>query len=281
MSAVLLLARLTVKEALRRRVATAALAVGGGFLLVFAIGLHFIHQDIAAHVRSHGVNAVMQAAARSLIVMAGLYAGTFLSMAAAIVFALDTLAGEIGSGVIETLCARPVRRVSILLGKWLGCLVLVASYTLLVLGGVVLSARFVAQATPPRILPGLALILLEGLLLTTLALACGTRLSPLASGIVVFGLYGLAFLGGWIEQIGSMVGNATARSVGIAVSLLMPSESLWQLASHLMQPPLVRDFGLTPFSVASVPSGAMVVWAAGYAAAALALAVRLLSTRDL
>jgi Cu-processing system permease protein len=281
MHPILVVTRLTLVEALRRRIATAALVVGSGFLLFFATGLYFIHQDIQAHVQTDRLNAAAQAGAMSFIVMAGLYAGTFLAMMASVVFALDTLAGEIGSGVIETLCTKPIRRVSILLGKWLGCGALVTGYTALLLGGVLVTARVIAGFTPPHIPQGLSLILLEGLLLMTLALAYGTRLSPLASGMVVFGLYGLAFIGGWIEQIGTMLGNATARSVGIVASLLMPSESLWQLASHLMQPPLIRDVGLTPFTVASVPSTAMVFWAIGYALVTLAIAIRLLSTRDL
>ncbi len=281
MPSIPLLARLTVTEALRRRIATAALFVGLAFLLVFGIGLHFIHRDIEAHVPAHGPNAAIRGAAISVIVMAGLYAATFLAMMASVVFALDTLAGEIGSGVIETLCTKPVRRISILLGKWLGCAALVLGYAVLLLGGVLLVARLVAGFTPPHLVQGLSLVLLEGLLMMSLALAFGTRLSPLASGMAVFGLYGLAFVGGWVEQIGTMMGNVTARSVGIVSSLVMPSESLWQLASYSMQPPLVRDVGITPFSVASVPSDAMVAWAIGYTLVTIVAAMRLLSRRDL
>jgi Cu-processing system permease protein len=281
MTGVWLLARLTLIEALRRRVFAAALCVGAAFLLVFGIGLHFIHRDIQAHALTHGPTAAIQAAALVVVVMAGLYAATFLAMMAAVVFALDTLAGEIGSGVIETLCTKPLRRSSILLGKWLGGAALTCGFTLLLLGGVLIIGRTIGGVTPPHVLQALAFILLEGALLMTVALACGTRLSPLASGMVVFGLYGLAFVGGWVEQIGAMAGNASARSVGIVASLMMPSDTLWRLASYLMQPPLMRDAGITPFTVASVPSPAMAYWALGYVAVALAVATRLLATRDL
>ncbi len=281
MITVLVLARLTLVEALRRRIAGAALSVGAAFLLCFATGLYFIHRDIQAHAHARGPELLTVTAAMSFLVTAALYAGTFLTMMASVVFALETLAGEIASGVIETLCTKPVRRVSILLGKWLGCAALVAGYGALLLGGVLLVARLVSGFTPPHVAQALPLILLEGLLLMTLALACGTRLSPLASGMVAFGLYSLAFLGGWVEQVGTILGNATARSVGIVASLLMPSESLWQRASHLMQPALVRDMGLTPFTVASVPSAAMVLWAVAYVLVTLIVALRLLATRDL
>src|SRR5262249_31710629 len=83
----------------------------------------------------------------------------------------------------------------------------------------------------------------------------------LANGIMVLGLYGLAFIGGWMEQIGTLLGNGTARYLGIAASLIVPSEALWLLAAHNMQPLVTRDLNLTPFSPASVPSPAMVAGA--------------------
>jgi ABC-type transport system involved in multi-copper enzyme maturation permease subunit len=213
--------------------------------------------------------------------MAALYAANFLIVMTSVLVTIDTLSGEIGTGVIEALCTKPVPRWAVATGKWLGCWAILALYATLLCGGVLAAARLVAGYTPPNAARGLPLLLLEGTVLMTLALAGGTRLSTLANGVSVFGLYGLAFIGGWMEQIGTLAGNATARYVGIGASLLVPSESLWQLASYQMQPPLVRDLGIGPFSPLSVPSPAMVGWAAGYVALTLALALYLFRTRDL
>ena len=54
----------------------------------------------------------------------------------------------------------------------------------------------------------------------------------------------------------------------------MPSESMRQLAATTMQPPLMADLHLTPFSPASVPSSAMVLWAVGYTLVALVAALQ-------
>ena len=62
---------------------------------------------------------------------------------------------------------------------------------------------------------------------------------------------------------------------------LARGESLWQLAAYNMQASLMRDVNLTPFSPASVPSSAMVIWAALYTAATLAVAVVLFQRRVL
>jgi Cu-processing system permease protein len=274
--AVFTIAHLTLAEARRRRILAAALLLGAAFVLLFALGFHFIARDI----RAHGSPA-QQRFMMSFVVMAALYAANFLIVMTSVLVTVDTLAGEISSGVIEALCTKPVPRWAVALGKWLGCWVILAMYAALLCGGVLVVARLVGGYTPPNAARGLPLLLLEGTVLLTLALAGGTRLSTLANGVTIFGLYGLAFVGGWMEQIGTLASNTTARYIGIAASLLVPSESLWQLASHYMQPPIVRDIGMGPFSPMSVPSPAMVGWALGYVLLTLAVALRLFHTRDL
>jgi Cu-processing system permease protein len=274
--AALTVAHLTLVEARRRRILAAALALGAAFVLLFAIGFHFIARDI----RAHGSPA-QQRFMMSFPVMAALYASNFLIVMTSVLVTIDTLAGEIGSGVIEALCTKPVPRWAVVLGKWLGCWAILAMYATLLCGGVLLVARLVGGYAVPNAARGLPLLLLEGTVLLTLALAGGTRLSTLANGVTVFGLYGLAFVGGWVEQIGTIAGNAPARYIGIGASLLVPSESLWQLASHTLQPPIVRDLQMSPFSPGSVPSPAMVAWAVGYIILTLAVALRLFRTRDL
>ncbi|MER3513475.1 MAG: ABC transporter permease, partial [Chloroflexota bacterium] len=98
-------------------------------------------------------------------------------------------------------------------------------------GGVILAVRILGGYTTPNIVSGLALMVLEGALVLTLSILGGTRLSTLANGVLVFGLYGLAFVGGWVEQIGAIMHNETVIDIGIVSSLIMPSEALWRLAS--------------------------------------------------
>jgi len=119
------------------------------------------------------------------------------------------------------------------------------------------------------------------LLLLSVSLMGGAVLSTLANGALVFGLYGLAFIGGWIEQFGSLLQNQTAINIGILCSLILPSEALWKRAAYEMQSPLVAALGVSPFSAASVPSPLMVGYAILYAAIALGVAVRMFSRRDL
>jgi ABC-type transport system involved in multi-copper enzyme maturation permease subunit len=274
--AVVTVAGLTFTEARRRRILAAALVLGTAFVTLFGIGLYFMGRDIRAH-----VPPAQQVLFLNLITLTALYAANFLIVMTSVLVTVDTLAGEIGSGVIETLCTKPVPRATVALGKWLGCWLVLLLYGFVLCGGVLAVAFVLGGTTPPNAGAGLALMLLEGTVLLTLALVGGTRLSTLANGVVVFGLFGLAFVGGWMEQIGTMAGNASARYIGIAASLLVPSESLWQLAAYHMQPSVARDVQIGPFLTASVPSPAMVIWALGYVLVALLAALRLFHTRDL
>jgi ABC-type transport system involved in multi-copper enzyme maturation permease subunit len=273
---ILTIAWLTFTEARRRRILAAALVLGGAFVCLFGVGLHFLARDVRAHASS-----AQQMIAISLLALVALYGANFLIVVTAVLVTVDTLAGEIGSGVIETLCTKPVPRAAIALGKWLGCWLVLLVYGLALCGGVLAVARLVGGAVPPHAARGVPLILLAGTVLLTLAMAGGTRLSSLANGVAVIGLYGLAFIGGWMEQIGTLAGNSAARYLGIALSLAVPSESLWQLTSYHMQPALARDTQLGPFVTASVPSPAMVAWAIGHVLVFLLIALRLFRTRDL
>jgi ABC-type transport system involved in multi-copper enzyme maturation permease subunit len=264
---ILVMAHLTLHEALRRRVLLAVLVGGAAFLVLYGIGFHFVERDVHRHVGA--VNQVEARMVLNFFLLAGLYAVNFLTVMTSVLLPVDTLSGEIASGVIQTVAAKPIRRVEIVLGKWLAYVLVSAGYLLLMAGGVLLIGRVLGRITPPDVVIGLPLMMLEGALLVTLSISGGARLSTITNGIAVFGLFGLAFVGGWVEQIGTLTGNDAARNVGTVASLIMPSESLWQLAAHHMQPALMSELHLTPFSPASVPSPAMVVWAAGYLVVAL------------
>lgn len=280
MRGILTISQLTIHEALRKRVLLAALLLGLAFLLVYTLGFYFMNREVITTERGPETQ-LQRAMIYIFLTMAGLYAVNFLMVMMAALLPVDTLSGEIRSGAIQSLVTKPVRRFEIVLGKWLGFWVILAGYLTMMAGGVLLITRVISNSTPPNVGLGLGLMLLEATLLLTLSIAGGTRLSTLANGVLVFGLFGLAFIGGWVEQIGALFANDTARYIGIIASLIVPSEALWQLAAYNMQTSLMRDMTLTPFSPASVPSNAMVLWTLGYIVALLAIGVWSFQTRDL
>jgi ABC-type transport system involved in multi-copper enzyme maturation permease subunit len=285
MKAIWILAKLTFLEAVRRKILIAGLALGLSFLIIYSVGLHFILQQVGITARQLSTNPsvvkVADVESKNAFLMMGLYAVTFLSIAMAALLGADTLAGEINSGTIQTIVTKPIRRADIVLGKWLGFAGLLGLYLLLLAGGVVVSMFVQSGYIPNNLLIGLGLIYLEALLVMTITLMCSSTLPALATGGIVFGLYGLAFIGGWIEQFGSMMQNQTAIKIGIITSLIIPSESLWKRAAYEMQTPLAGALGMSPFSTTSVPSLLMIAYAILYLIAALTLAVRTFQKRDL
>lgn len=287
MNNILILTRMTFREAMRRRIVLTALVLGVCFLILFSIGFHFIivqvHQteSTLANPAQQAVSRLAETESQNTLLLAGLYAVTFLSIAMAALLGADTLAGEIGSGTIQTIVTKPIRRSDVVFGKWLGFAWLLGLYFLLVAGGTVASVWLQTGYVPHNLAAGLALIYLEALLVMTISLACSSAFSALATGGIVFGLYGLAFIGGWIEQIGAVLQNATAVKVGIIASLIIPSESLWRRAAFEMQTPVAGLLGISPFGATSVPSPLMVAYAVLYLLVTLYLAVHTFAHRDL
>ncbi|MGB8212257.1 MAG: ABC transporter permease subunit [Anaerolineales bacterium] len=284
MNAIFILARMTFVQAVRRRIVLTGLLLGLCFLVVFSIGFHMINvSSIATPIWGgrEGIQHIIETEKSSGVFLAGLYAVAFLSIAMAALLGADTLAGEINSGTIQVIVTKPIRRSDVVFGKWLGFACLLGLYVLLLAGGTTLSILVQSGYVAPHLLAGLVLIYLESLLMMTIAMACSSRFSALATGGVVFGLYGLAFIGGWIEQIGAVLNSQTAVQVGILTSLIIPSESLWRRAAFEMQSPLSGLLGISPFGAASAPSLLMVAYAVVYLLVVLALTVRTFQKRDL
>ena len=284
MNAIFILARMTFVQAIRRRIVLTGLLLGICFLVIFSIGFHMINVTSFAPALANeatAVQRVIDTEKSNGLFLAGLYAVTFLGIAMAALLGADTLAGEINSGTIQVIVTKPIRRSDVVFGKWLGFAGLLGLYLLLLAGGVTLSILLQSGYVAPHLFAGLALIYLESLLIMTISMLCSSRFSALATGGVVFGLYGLAFIGGWIEQIGAVLNSQTAIQVGILTSLIIPSESLWRRAAYEMQSPLSSVLGISPFGATSVPSLFMIAYAVVYLFAVVAWTVRVFQKRDL
>ncbi len=286
MNSIWILARMTFRQAIRRKIVLTGLLLGIGFLIVFSIGFHMISATSMASFapEAGGGKAIITALDRERdngLTLAGLYAVTFLSIAMAALLGADTLSSEINSGTIQTIVTKPIRRSDIVFGKWLGFAGLLGLYLLLMAGGAIVSVFIQSGYAPPHLFAGLGLIYLESLLVMTVALLFSSRLSALATGGVIFGLYGMGFIGGWVEQIGAALHNPTAIKVGIVTSLIIPSESLWRRAAFEMQSPLSGVLGISPFGTTSVPSLLMIGYAGVYLLITLGLTVLVFRRRDL
>jgi len=252
-----------------------------GFLLLYGIGFQLIFTEMQREDANQSPVALMNNQFISFFSLAGLYAVNFLGIMMAGLLPVDTLAGEIRSGMIQSLVTKPAQRWVIVMGKWLGFWLMISLYLVLMAGGALLIVGLISGIWLSNAVQGVALMLFEATIILSISIAGGTRFTTLTNGVVVFGLFGIAFVGGWVERIGSLFGNRAAQQIGILSSLLMPTEALWQLAAYHMQPPLLRQLGISPFSAASEPSALMVIWAFGMLLTVLAIALNSFARRDL
>lgn len=274
----LIIAHLTIQETQRRRILWVALALGLLFLGVFTLGFHYVYLDF----EQTGISANEADLLTSLLLAAGLYATNFIAIVISVITSVTAVSAEIETHTIETLLTKPIRRWELILGKWLGFAIMLLAYILLLTGSILLFVYLRAGYTVSNLLPGMGLMAMQGLLLLSLTIAGGTRLSSLANGVLAFMLYGVALVGGWVEQIGALVRNETAVDIGIIASLIMPSEVLWKKALVLFQPAFASSPMLAgPLTVGSQPSNAMLVYAVLYMAALVGFAVWSFARRDL
>jgi ABC-type transport system involved in multi-copper enzyme maturation permease subunit len=282
MRSIFIISGLTIREASRRKILWAALILGLVFLIIYGLGFHYARIDLEKSLQRRGnMNVVLLHDLYNFLLLAGLYSVNFMIIAMSALVSVDTLSGEINSGTIQTLVTKPLHRWQIVIGKWLGFGLMITFYLLLMVGGTIGLVYASSGYLAPHALQGMALLWLNGMLFLSLSLWGGSFLSTLANGVVAFGLFGIAFVGGWMEQIGSFLGNQVAVNIGIISSLLFPSEAVWRRVVHNMQSPLVSRFGVSFFSSSSVPSQLMIAYAGVYALVLLISAVRRFNRRDL
>jgi len=108
-------------------------------------------------------------------------------------------------------------------------------------------------------------------------------LSPVATGVLVLMAYGLAFIGGVVQQIGMFLSNNTAERIGAAVHYLIPSDAFFRMALSGLAPPnsILPEFAGGPFGSPSAATIGQVLFGAAYLVACLGAAAYLFERRDI
>jgi Cu-processing system permease protein len=272
-----IITRVTFLEAARRKVLWMALLAGAAFIALFGTGMHYQVKDFL----QGGVPPFLRTQILSTMLQVGFYAIDLLAVIMTVLTSVDTISGEIASSTIHAIATKPISRWQLLLGKWLGFAAMIAAYVGLTFGGVAAIGFFIGHVHPHHAYLGAILVLFECLVVLTVTMMVGTWFSTLTNGVIVLGLHGIAFIGGWIEQIGAVTHSQRLVTIGIVSSVLMPSESIWRRASFEMHSSLSRTMDFSPFGTRSAPSAVMVVYASLYLCVSLGIALYHFQRRDL
>ncbi len=280
---VLQIARFTFKEATRKRVVFGALALSLLLLLVYYLGISLTYDDFATQM-DHGMSGIkpfLREAAVAMMV-AGLYVVSFLSGLLAIFAAVAAISGEIESGTIHSVVPKPIARWQFVLGRWLGLLLMVSCYVVGMSLAILALTQHVWGHSASNLTQGVFFMVLSAAVLMTLTILGSCLLPTVANGIVVLMIYGVGLLGGLIEQLGHTVGNQTMVTLGIVTSLILPSDSLWKMASYSVQPQDIFASMVTmPIFGGIQPTAAMLTYIAIYFVLCLLAAILVFSRRDL
>jgi ABC-type transport system involved in multi-copper enzyme maturation permease subunit len=279
---VLTIAGLTLREASRRRVLWALAALTAALLGLSAWGfsrLAGVQTDLGTLTSGQ---ARLVASQLLNLVMFGM---SLIAALGTAFLAGPTLSGEVESGIALTMLARPVRRSTVLLGKWLGLVVFGSGFV--VLAG--LAQCLVVQLTvgywPPDVVGALLLLAGQTTVLLTLGLLLSTVVSPMASGVVAVGLFGATWIAGVVGGIGQALGNDGVARVGTVSRIVLPTDGLWRGAMHAFQDPSAvlaagAEFAGFPFLSEAGLTPAYLAWSVLWVALVLGLAGTVFARRD-
>ena len=287
MTPALVVARLTVQEASRRRLLLALVILT---LLVVGFSAWGFNKITTVTGSSGSVLPAQQVTlitSQLLIVITFVYSGV-LALSAAVV-AGPLISSEVESGLLLSMLARPMRRSEVVIGKWLGLAVLVAIYAA---ASALLEIAAVDWATgyvPPHPIDLILYVGTEGLALLSLGLLLSTRLSGITGGVIALVAWLIAWIGGVVGDIGVGLQNQAIENVGTISHLILPTDGLWRGAVYAMEPDLVlatlRAAGTVgranPFSAVDPPPVQFLAWVVVWFAIMLALSIWSFRTREI
>jgi ABC-type transport system involved in multi-copper enzyme maturation permease subunit len=277
-------ARLTIGEAARKKIlwVLIILAVIAVALTAWGVSL------LVSQARDSGVSDLnLKLGVSQVLIFIAFQFGFILAMTAAFLGA-PAIANDLESGIAQAMLARPLRRSSYLLGRWLGLSLVVVGYTAASGFLAIAAVSFVSGYLPPNPMVPVAYLAGQALILLTLTVVLSVRLPPIAGGAIAVVAYGMAWLAGVLGHVGIALGTNGLVGVSDLGRVLLPTDAMWQGVVFGLEPSLViTTIGQqqlaqgNPFFAIEGPSPAFVMWAVAWVVLALALAIVLLRRREL
>jgi ABC-type transport system involved in multi-copper enzyme maturation permease subunit len=277
--------RLTLDEAMSRRLIPAGVVVSLLYVALFALAYNFA-QDRGAQLVTGQRSRVLVGVGMASLTLSGLYIVNLLSGFLALFLSVGAVSAEVDSGTLHALLARPVRRWQFLLGRWLAYALIISVYVAVMAGLVLTVASLIGDYTTPDAARAIGLMILASLFLVTLSLFGSTFLPTSTNGAVVFTLFGLGWLSGVIQVLGETLSNPALLNLGVTVALFIPSDMLWRSASYYVQPASILAAASTfksalPILANAPPTPGLVAWGLVYPLVLLGSATLVFSRRDL
>jgi ABC-type transport system involved in multi-copper enzyme maturation permease subunit len=273
MRAIGTLAGLTIREALRRRI-----YVGAFCIALLFLGLLFL-PGFAAH-RHNGIEIDPPTQA-SLVALTGLAMIKFFSAVLGITLASGAIATELERGTLYVILSKPLQRLHILLGNWLGLAILTAVNVGLWAALLWIAVYVREPGSHVPLLKAVALAFLYPLIFVTLTLCFSTFSSNVLATALALVCVGIGWQEGIMRQMGSIFDIRLLRLFGVFAGYLVPIGRLHRWMIHVAD--LSLPFGMGgggPFQFQQPPVPADLVYIGGYIVGTLLLALLIFQRRD-
>ncbi len=287
------IAKLTFREAVRRKALYGALALTIVFLALYGWGIDVAMRELAEDVgpgtiarRAAEVGIDTTILAVGQLFVAGLFAVSNIASLLAIFMAAGMIAQEVDQGTLYAIVSKPVARWQVVVGKWLGGAAMLAVYVAITALATAAIVYWRAGYLSDKLAQGILLLIAKAALLYSVTMLASAVMPAITAGIVMFILYSVTNVTGLLEQVGAAAEIESMVRIGIYGSLVLPADALWKMAAHTVQPPNpllalgIRTM-MGPFMVLFPPSIWMGIYATGYMAAALGAAIWRFGRRDL
>jgi ABC-type transport system involved in multi-copper enzyme maturation permease subunit len=275
----------SMREGVRRRVFVAVLALTVAFLVLYALGAHFVFRGAREFAGGEAEILDPKAFAGATIFGLAMFATLFLGAVLAVFLTLGVVRGDAESGLLQPMVVRPIGRTTMLLARFAGAAMLAATYVVLVY----LAAWAITRATggwSPDHVVGPALALALGVsIIAAISLLLSVLMPVTAQGIVVFMVFGAGLTAGLLAQIGHAINSDSLHTMGRVASWALPFEGLYAGGLHAL---ISNTSGLTgvvlqlgPFGGSEAAAPGLIAWAFVYMLGVLAIAALAFSRRDL
>jgi Cu-processing system permease protein len=283
MSGALIVARHTLREALRRRVLAVVLVLTTLFGALYALGCH----ELFAHVSGFGTDRGIDSRTLGGATILGLamFGSLFLGVVLAVFLTVGAVRGDAERGLLAPVVVRPLTRSSYLAGRLLAASAVAAGYVVVTYLLAVLCTGAIGHWWPAHIAGSALRLGLAAIVAATLTLFGSIFLTATANGIVVLMLFGAGVLAGLLGEIGDIVPSTTLQHIANVSSWALPFEALYRDALRELVGGVPGVTGaiirLGPLGGSHSAGPWLLPWVAGYIAAVTGAAAWLFARRDL
>jgi Cu-processing system permease protein len=283
-SAAWIIAAFALRESLRRRVFLVVGLLTLAFLVLYGLGTWQLFDTVGEFdTPIDGVDA--RTVAGATILGLAMFATLFLGTILAVFLTLGAVRGDAERGLLQPILVRPLRRRTVLLGRFAAAAGVCAAYVIVVfLIATVITWAFSDWWPDRLVVPALQLAAAVAIL-AALSIGGSVVLASTANGIAVFMLFGAGLTAGLLGQIGEALGSHTLDRVAEIVSWALPFEALYQAALAALTTDTVGftrlAIDLGPFGGAESAGPLLWPFAVAYLAALGAVSTWAFARRDL